>query len=86
MSYKWEFCTDEENAEGYYRKLVNMSMPDEMSLEEAAEYINKLESFKFSVKNVGGAAVVQVGDMVMAVLHDGMMYEQNYLNGKFTKE
>lgn len=40
--YKWEFTTDEEN-QGYYQKLVNMNLPEVLSLEEAAERLNELE-------------------------------------------
>lgn len=43
MKYQWQFTTDDENPEGYYQKLVNMNLPEVLSLEEAAERLNELE-------------------------------------------
>lgn len=44
MSYKWQFITDEESPEGYYQKLVNMNLPEVLSLDEAADRLNELEA------------------------------------------
>lgn len=43
MSYKWELTEDSETGEYYFRKLVNMNLPEVLFLKEAADYINKLE-------------------------------------------